>query len=105
MREEEAMSKETHAFYGTKAWRECKAAYLKSVGGLCEMCKAEGVVTIAEAVHHLEHVTPGNMSDPSITLSWSNLQALCRRHHDEVHDRRKRMRYHFDNMGNIIIDE
>lgn len=99
------MSKETHSFYGSKVWKDCKTSYLKSVGGLCELCKAQGIITPAEAVHHLEHITAENMTNPNITLSWTNLQALCRKHHDEVHGRAKKMRYHFDTMGKLIIDE
>ena len=99
------MSKETHVFYGSALWKNCRASYLKSVGGLCELCKAEGIITPAEEVHHRIKLDASNVKDPNITLSWSNLQALCRRHHDEIHGRAFKRRCHFDNMGRCIIDE
>lgn len=104
------MSKETAFFYGSQAWKDCREAYTKSVGGLCELCKKEGMITPAEVVHHKKHITPKNVSDPKVTLSWSNLQALCRRHHEEVHKGKYNPqnnfgRYQFDKSGNLIINK
>lgn len=35
-------------FYSTWAWRNCRALYIKSVGGLCERCLAKGLINPAE---------------------------------------------------------
>lgn len=73
-------------FYGSRSWKNTRAAYLKSVGRLCELCLKEGVYTPAEAVHHKVFITPENINDPNITLSWDNLMAVCRKHHEELHE-------------------
>lgn len=77
-------------FYSSKQWQECRNAYLRSVGGLCEKCKAKGLIVPAEIVHHKIHLNSENLNDPSISLSFSNLQALCRLHHAEEHGKVKR---------------
>ena len=72
-------------FYGTRAWRDCRAAYMTSVSGLCEVCLNAGIITPAEIVHHKIHLTDAELQDPNIALNYDNLQALCRRHHAEAH--------------------
>lgn len=67
-------------FYNSKQWIKCRAAYIQSVLGLCEMCKKPGYI-----VHHKEELTPENINDHSITLDDSNLQYLCLECHNKVH--------------------
>lgn len=81
------MAKEfAKSFYKSKAWKQCRAAYAASVGGLCERCLRNGIVTAGEIVHHKIHVTPGTINDPSVLLSWSNLELVCRECHRELHE-------------------
>lgn len=75
-----------HKFYSSKRWIHCRTAYLSSVGGLCELCLRSGLYRPAEVVHHIRPITDENLNDPEITLSWSNLMALCKQHHAEAHD-------------------
>ena len=77
-------------FYKTAAWVNCRKAYLKSVGGLCERCRAKGLIVPAEIIHHKKHLTEANLNDPSIALDFGNLEALCRACHGEAHGRQKR---------------
>lgn len=77
-------------FYKTGAWVNCRNNYLKSVGGLCERCKAKGLIVPAEIVHHKIHLNASNITDPTITLNPKNLEALCRVHHAEEHGTVKR---------------
>lgn len=63
---------------------------MKSVGGLCERCKAKGLIVPAEIVHHKIHLTAININDPSITTNFDNLEALCRKCHGEEHGNVKR---------------
>lgn len=77
-------------FYKTKAWVDCRKAYLKSVGGLCERCLNKGLITPAEIVHHKIHLNAENINEPSITLNADNLEALCRKCHGEAHGSLKR---------------
>ena len=89
------------AFYKSKAWLNCREAYIKSQRGLCEECLKEGRLTPAEIVHHKVELTPDNINDPNISLNFDNLEAVCHACHDKIHDRRKR-RYHVDELGNVI---
>lgn len=48
------------------------------------------MIVPAVIVHHKEHLTQENISDPSISLNPANLQALCRQCHGEEHGNEKR---------------
>ena len=91
------------AFYGSNAWKMCRKAYKKQVGGLCEECLKNGLINPGEVVHHKIYVTPTNVTDPAVTLSFDNLQLLCRKHHEEIHNRIKK-RYCIDGQGNVVIN-
>lgn len=73
--------------YSSKAWKKTRAAYAKSRGGLCERCLTKGLIIPGEIVHHRRHITAGNVDKPEITLSWDNLQLVCRECHAEIHER------------------
>lgn len=90
-------------FYKSGAWVNCRNNYMKSVGGLCEICKEKGLIVPAIIVHHKVHLNAENLSDPMIALSFDNLQAVCRVHHEELHGKPKRYRVEED--GSIIINE
>lgn len=96
-------------FYETQAWKNTRKSYMQSVGGLCEKCLAEGIITPAEAVHHITPLTEENASDMSISLSWDNLQALCRKCHADAHEdiyrERSGRRYKIDKNGKVIFAE
>lgn len=83
-------------FYNSTEWKRCRESYKKSVGGLCEMCKSRGKITPAKVVHHKTHITADNLDDPSITLSFDNLMALCVNCHAEIHGKPKRYRVNAD---------
>ena len=87
-------------FYKSKTWQACRDNYLKSVGGLCEKCKAKGLIVPAEIVHHKIHLNANNITDPSITLNPDNLFAVCVKCHAELHGKPKRYRVEAD--GSII---
>ena len=72
-------------FYGSNAWKATRAAYRKSVGGMCERCLKKGLYNPAEIVHHKIYLTPENINDPEISLCFDNLEALCRRCHEDEH--------------------
>lgn len=89
-------------FYKSKEWKDCRIAYIKSVGGLCENCMKQGIYKPAIIVHHIEHITPQNIENPEITLSNGNLKALCRDCHAKEHATQKR--YFIDkNTGEVKI--
>lgn len=90
-------------FYKSKAWQDCRSAYIKSVGGLCEDCLARGIYRPGVIVHHINHLTPENIIDPSVALSWSNLRYVCRDCHATEHRHVKARRYTIDECGKVII--
>ena len=73
------------AFYKSAAWLKCREAYIKSVGGLCEDCLAKGLYTAGLVVHHIIPLTPDNINDPAITLSFNNLRLVCQDCHAAEH--------------------
>lgn len=87
-------------FYSSDAWKQTRRAYTKSVGGLCERCRDKGEITAGEVVHHLVWLTPENINDPSITLSWDNLQLVCRECHAQIHAKREK-RWTVDELGRV----
>lgn len=88
-------------FYKSKAWQRTRAAYISSVFGLCEDCLRKGIYKPGEIVHHIIPLTPDNISDASIALSWDNLRLVCRDCHGEEH--RNKRRYRIDDNGKIFI--
>lgn len=95
-------------FYASTAWHNIRDAYISSVGGLCEDCFAVGKVTPGKIVHHVVRLTPSNIDDASVTLSFGNLRLLCQDCHAAEHkpdEKRKHYstsrRYVFDANGDI----
>jgi 5-methylcytosine-specific restriction protein A len=78
------------AFYNSKAWQDCRDAYIKSVLGLCEDCRDRGQAKSGYILHHKIELTPDNINDTSITLNWDNLRYLCLDCHNRV------------NAGNVL---
>lgn len=70
--------------------------------GMCERCFAMGKLVPATLVHHKEHLTPENVSDPHVALAYDNFQRLCADCHAEVHSGSSPMRVTFDENGNVV---
>lgn len=96
------MKEYAESFYKSKEWKKCRAAYAKSVGNLCEICYAKGLIVPGVIVHHKIHITPENITNPSIALDWNNLQLVCRDCHAEIHARSSK-RYKLDEFGRVIF--
>lgn len=96
-------------FYSSRAWKNCRKAYAKSVGGLCEICLADGLIVAGEIVHHKKHINPNNVHDPEILLNWDNLQLVCRECHAKIHEadihKNKPKRYRVDEFGRVTVQE
>ena len=89
-------------FYKSQAWKNTRDQFMRSRGGLCELCWANGIAKAGEIVHHKVELTPDNINDVNIALGWDNLQLVCRECHAKYHDRRQR-RYKLDELGRVII--
>ena len=86
--------------YKSKAWQDCRNAYARSKGGLCEICLAKGVYSPGEIVHHKIHIDQTNVYDPTVTLNFENLQLLCRKCHGQQHNPK---RFSVDEFGRVKI--
>lgn len=99
-------------FYKSKAWKQTRAAYIIYCGGYCERCRREveqgrrslDDMKPIKIVHHKVYLTPENINDPTISLSFDNLEGLCDDHHNKEHKEGQR-RYRFDKFGNLIPND
>ena len=97
-------------FYQSQAWKNTRAAYIKYAGGYCERCRREveqGARSLADMkpikiVHHRIYLTPKNINDPAVSLSFDNLEGVCDEHHNKEHKAGKEKRFYFDKYGNIV---
>jgi 5-methylcytosine-specific restriction endonuclease McrA len=87
-------------FYRGKTWQRCREGYIKYRHGLCERCLSKGLYRPGIIVHHKIHLTPDNITDPSVSLSFDNLQLLCRDCHAVMHKPEKRFKV--DELGRVI---
>ena len=71
---------------------------------MCERCFSKGVLKPAEIVHHVIHLTPSNITDPNVSLAFSNLMRVCRDCHAELHSSEAsyKPRVAFDENGRVI---
>lgn len=84
--------KKYEQFYNSKAWRTLRKAYADK-HYLCEECEKEAKlqdkynIQLTEEVHHKEPIQ--TETGWARRLEWSNLIALCHKHHDIEHRRFK----------------
>lgn len=90
-------------FYKSKAWKETRDAYAASVGWLCERCLAAGLYTPGEIVHHKIHLNIQNINNAEVSLSWDNLELLCRECHANMHKTQLSRRYIVSDDGCVIV--
>lgn len=66
---------------------------------MCEECHEQpGYI-----VHHKKAISPKNINDTKVTLTWDNLQYVCKGCHDKIHEYcgrgRSQRRVEFDENG------
>ena len=89
-------------FYKSQAWTKCREAYIKSVGGLCERCLAKGLIVPGYIVHHKCYLNSDNITDPSITLNFDNLEFVCQSCHNAIHFKEEhKKRYTIEKDGTV----
>lgn len=73
------------SFYNSRAWIDTRDAYIaertRRDGGMCENCHEN----VGEELHHVEPLTPANISDYDICLNPDNLKWLCKDCHFRAH--------------------
>lgn len=93
------------AFYRSNAWRKTRAAYIKSVDGLCERCLKKGQYVPGWIVHHKRYLTIYNIDNPNVSLNWDNLEYVCQDCHNKEHHQKESViedGLMFDETGNLI---
>jgi 5-methylcytosine-specific restriction endonuclease McrA len=92
------MAKEfAKSFYNSAAWKKTSKAYASSKFYICEKCGHQGYI-----VHHIIYLTPQNINNPEISLSFKNLMYLCLECHNRIHAKKDDRVMTFDAEGNLI---
>ena len=68
-------------FYQSKEWKFLRNQKWVSANGLCEMCRAKGIIREAKEIHHIEPIT----ENWNKRLDYDNLIALCSDCHNQQH--------------------
>ena len=92
-------------FYTSWRWRQCRKAFAKSKGNLCERCLSRGIINPGTKdqpleTHHKKPLTADNVMDPAVSLNWDNLELLCKACHDEERQRTPK-RWAVDSAGRV----
>ena len=92
-------------FYTSWRWRQCRKAFAKSKGNLCERCLSRGIINPGTKdqpleTHHKKPLTADNVTDPAVSLNWDNLELLCKACHDEERQRTPK-RWTVDSAGRV----
>ena len=86
-------------FYKSDKWKIARAIKIASANGICQECNKNP----GTEVHHIIHLTPNNICDPTITVNQENLKLLCNECHNKVHCRfQGKSKYYFDEEGNFL---
>jgi 5-methylcytosine-specific restriction endonuclease McrA len=88
------------SFYKSKRWQKCRDAFMESKHYICERCGRPAVIA-----HHRKYITPENINDPNIALSWDNLECLCNACHEAEHRGKLPViseGLKFDKRGNVV---
>ena len=68
-------------FYQSKEWQLLRNQKWVASEGLCEMCRAKGIIREAKEIHHIEPIT----ENWNKRLDYDNLIALCSDCHNQQH--------------------
>ena len=70
--------KKSAKFYNSTAWRKKRKEIMQEFNGLCQECKANGVIREADVVDHIKELK----DYPELALENSNLKPLCHTCHN-----------------------
>jgi len=97
-------------FYNSNNWKKVRKSFIKlrmgMDGGMCQECHERP----GEIVHHRVWLTPDNIDDANVTLSYSNLEYVCHACHDKIHGNLseisdKLVQYDFTPDGQLVVRE
>jgi len=97
-----------NAFYQSTAWDKARKAYFNIKFARCERCdELLGIKPRDHSVHHIIELTPDNVNDPMISLSFDNFELLCQSCHNKHHKSSGSAtteETEFDEFGNVTFD-
>ena len=86
-----------------KVNNEQMVCFKKRVFGICERCKAKGILRPGKIVHHKIKLNKYNIGNREITLGFKNLEYVCKDCHEAEHSEKTiREGMAFDSMGNVV---
>lgn len=93
------------AFYNSKEWEHVRTSVLMRDNFLCSKCGRP-----AEEVHHIKHLSPDNINDPTVSLNMDNLTSLCKACHFDEHrgehgkgrEKNESYAFEFDENGMLV---
>lgn len=77
------------SFYASARWKKLRLALIRERGMRCERCGRTFLLESDIEAHHVEELTPQNISDPYVTLNPDNILLLCKDCHNAEHERYK----------------
>lgn len=72
-------------FYSSSEWKRFRKRILARDDYVCQRCKKDGIVKVADLVHHKVEIR----DDWTKRLSKENCIAICTQCHERLHDRSK----------------
>lgn len=75
------------AFYASARWKKFRLALIRERGMRCEKCGRTFLLESDIEAHHVEELTPANVTDPFVTLNPDNILLLCKDCHNAQHER------------------
>ncbi|MFQ9545600.1 MAG: HNH endonuclease [Clostridium sp.] len=78
-----------HTFYVSRPWKKLRQEVINQSNKECQLCKAKGKVSTATTVHHIKHLK----DHPELALTRSNLMAVCKECHNELHPEKHRYKF------------
>ena len=73
--------------YEGEKWRKVRQYVIARDMGLCQMCKAAGIVKPGIEVDHIVPIDDSNCKDWDVVYNLDNLRLLCHDCHNARHDR------------------
>lgn len=74
---------EINKFYKTYKWKMKRKEILERDNYECQHCKAEGLYSKAQCVHHIKELK----YNPLLAFDNDNLISLCNTCHNKIHDK------------------
>lgn len=73
--------------YQSPEWQALRLGLIQSRGLLCQKCGRLVTDETKLIGHHIQELTPENVTDPNIALNPDNIELICDKCHNEEHHR------------------